>query len=96
MLRQLVLMLWWWLVLRSLGLLGKGAVESHGATGIDVAIGKRGVVSRAGGELPWASIILVVLIEVDELLVPHEKITNVHVSILSPGRTVGEEGGCDG
>lgn len=76
-----VLLLLRMLMLRSLRLLRKRAVEAHGAR-INVAIGKRGVMSRARGQLPRPTVVLVVLIEVNELLVPNEEIADVHVSIL--------------
>jgi hypothetical protein len=69
------------LMLRSLRLLGERAMEGHRAR-IDMAVGQRGVMGRARGELPWSSTVLAVLIEVNELLMPHEEIANVHVSIL--------------
>lgn len=35
-----------------------------------------------GRHLPGASIVLAVLVEVDEFLVPHKKIADIHVSIF--------------
>lgn len=70
-LRVQMLMLGRRLMLRSLRLLGDRATEAH-RTRIDEAIGQRGVMGRARGELPWPSIVLAVLIEVNELLMPHE------------------------
>jgi hypothetical protein len=40
--------------------------------------------SSSRGQLPWPVVLLAALIEMNELLVPHQKIADVHVSICQP------------
>jgi hypothetical protein len=58
-------------------------VNSHSVE-VDMAIGKRRLVQRCARELPRPGRVLVAFIQMNELLVPDEKITDVHVSKCRP------------
>lgn len=58
-------------------------MNSHGIE-VDMAVGKRWLVQRRAGELPRPRRVLVAFIQMNELLVPNEKITDIHVSKCRP------------
>jgi hypothetical protein len=75
----------WMLMLRGLLrrrlCLWSARTEDSHRSRIAVPIRKRRLVRSTRRKLSWSSIVLAVLVEVDELLVPHEQIADIHVSM---------------